>query len=464
MNGQVWGNAYSYNVLYVHLLRNYGGQSFHASLIGSLIFGIVMFLPIVVSPLMMRLSLRWLYVAACVIGGLGPALSSFVNDLRLWYVTFVLPIGMSGATFFCLGFCVAAKLFPKHAAIVCSLVSGSTGLFTLCLPSLWEVSMAYLGFRNTLYAYSGFYGLLLTVTFALPLRYSSKEEQEEEEKKEEAELEEVEVLGSTFAPFASAEIFVSITSLRQETQRLERIQRRCGEQLRRTICQRSVLLWTVANIIACVMLYSPFVHIMKLAKQVVFFNPARPPPPDFPKTALITAVSVAISLGSIISKVIFAFLCQWRVLRPLLLFQAGLALFGVAQTSMALVQLIDSSSFYSIFCIFVFLAFCIGAGEGPYFALLLPVTNEVAGPRSDPTIFSFVCSAIAFPLIMGGPIGERLFHLTGDYLLTFLVGGLVFLTAALLLFFIPASHGQGEEFELVAAEDKTCASAADEIL
>lgn len=459
MNGQVWGNAYSYNVLYVHLLNNYGGQSFHASLIGSLIFGIVMFLPILVSPIMMRVPLRWLYVSGCVVGGLGPALSSLASDLRLWYVTFVLPIGISGSIFFCLGFCVAAKLFPKHAALVCSLVSGSTALFTLCLPSLWDISMSHLGFHNTLYAYSAFYGLLLTITFALPQRYAPESEAAEEEAAAKPEVATV-----LPVPFASAETFVSLASLHEETLRFEKVQKRCSEDLRRSICRRQVLIWTGANVICCIMLYCPFVHIMKLAKKVVLFSPDRPPPPDFPTTCLTTAVSVAISIGSLVSKTVFAVLCQRRVLSPLLLFQVGLALFGLSQTALGLVQLIHSSSFYGVFCTFVFLAFCIGAGEGPYFALLLPVTNEVSAPRSDPTIFSFVCSSIAFPLIMGGPIGERLFHLTGNYLLTFLVGGLVFLVAALLMFLIRLRPAETMEFEIEAVEEKARLAESDENL
>ncbi|CAH0384614.1 unnamed protein product [Bemisia tabaci] len=149
------GTAFSFGLLYIKFLENYGESKSKTSWIGSLFMAVPLLLGPVGSALVDRFGCRTMTMLGGVISGTGFILSSISMSIEQQYLTFGFIAGLGLCLCYVTAVVSVAYWFDKKRTLATSLGSCGTGVGTFVYAPMTSWLIAEYGWRGTILLLSG---------------------------------------------------------------------------------------------------------------------------------------------------------------------------------------------------------------------------------------------------------------------------------------------------------------------
>ncbi|KAI5723202.1 hypothetical protein M8J76_002853 [Diaphorina citri] len=149
------GIAFSFGLLYIEFLNEFGASKSKTAWIGSLFMAVPLLLGPVASAFVEKFGCRSMTIVAGIISGVGFVLSCFSRTIEHMYLTFGLLAGIGLALSYVTAVVSIAFWFEKKRGLACSLGSTGTGFGTTVYAPITSYLISEYGWRGTVLLLSG---------------------------------------------------------------------------------------------------------------------------------------------------------------------------------------------------------------------------------------------------------------------------------------------------------------------
>lgn len=149
------GIAFSFGLLYIEFLNEFGASKSKTAWIGSLFMAVPLLLGPVASAFVEKFGCRSMTIVAGIISGIGFVLSCFSITIEHMYLTFGILAGIGLALSYVTAVVSIAFWFEKKRGLACSLGSTGTGFGTTVYAPITSYLIYEFGWRGTVLLLSG---------------------------------------------------------------------------------------------------------------------------------------------------------------------------------------------------------------------------------------------------------------------------------------------------------------------
>lgn len=149
------GIAFSFGLLYIEFLNEFGASKSKTAWIGSLFMAVPLLLGPVASAFVEKYGCRSMTIVAGVISGIGFVCSCFSTTIEHMYLTFGILAGIGLALSYVTAVVSIAFWFEKKRGLACSLGSTGTGFGTTVYAPITSYLICEFGWRGTVLLLSG---------------------------------------------------------------------------------------------------------------------------------------------------------------------------------------------------------------------------------------------------------------------------------------------------------------------
>lgn len=159
------GVSFSFGLLYIEFLREFGASKSKTAWIGSLFMAVPLLSGPIMSALVDRYGCRNMTIAGGLISGLGFILSSFSNTIELMYLTFGVTTGLGLGLCYVTAVVSIAYWFEKKRTLAVGLGACGTGIGTFVYAPMTTYLIKEYGWRGTCLLLAGtFFNMIVSGT------------------------------------------------------------------------------------------------------------------------------------------------------------------------------------------------------------------------------------------------------------------------------------------------------------
>lgn len=396
-NGTVFGCINTFGILYVAMLKQYGGDDpnigFKTSWVGSVCTGITFFTCMVSSILTDRLGIRKVAFCGGLLAFVGMLSSAFLEHLMLYYLTYGVVMGVGFSFAYAPSLVILGHYFKRRMGLVNGLVTFGSAVFTIVYSLVLPELLEEVGLKYSLLCLSGMVFLLMP--YALTWKPLVVHENN---------------LGALMLSTDSVLEHVNDCMLWTRKYLNVKIWR-----------NRGYVIWALANGVSLFGYFIPFVHLVQHVKDT------------FPgSNGNLLPMSISITSG--VSRIAFGLLSDVRCLSRVHMQQMALLLLGV--TTMC-IPFADSFTSLIIICLVM------GLCDGLFICLLGPIAFDLVGQTGASQALGFLFSIFSIPMTIGPPLAGLSYDYLGSYRIAFHAAGAPPILGAIIMFLIPR-HKQSE--------------------
>lgn len=143
------GVSFSFGLLYIEFLKEFGASKSRTSLIGSLFLAVPLLTGTIMSALVDRYGCRSMTILGGIIAGSGFIISAFVDDINVMYLTFGVLAGLGLGLCYVTAVVSIAFWFDKKRTLAVSLGACGTGIGTFIYAPMTQYLIEEYGWRGT---------------------------------------------------------------------------------------------------------------------------------------------------------------------------------------------------------------------------------------------------------------------------------------------------------------------------
>ncbi|XP_071405016.1 monocarboxylate transporter 10 [Pithys albifrons albifrons] len=388
-NGAVFGIQNSCGVLFVAMLRLFGGSdnkemTFKTAWVSSLSMGMVFFCSPIVSIFTDLFGCRKVAVIGAAIGLAGLLASSFVSTIEPLYFTYGILFACGCSFAYQPSLVILGHYFKKRLGLVNGIVTAGSSLFTVSLPFLLRVLLDSVDLFNTL-------RVLCVLMFILFLA------------------------GFTYKPLAS-------NTKDKEGGKKGKFRLPAGKK----ICNFSVFkvlsyrIWAFGIPTALFGYFVPYVHLMNHVKD------------RFGDTVPEEVLLLCLGITSGVGRLIFGRVADYIPGAKKIYLQVA-SFFFIGLMSM-MIPLCHVFGALIAVCLFM------GLFDGCFICIMAPIAFELVGAQDVSQAIGFLLGLMSVPMTVGPPIAGLLRDKLGTYDVAFYLAGVPPLIGGAILCCIPWVH------------------------
>ncbi|XP_063351606.1 monocarboxylate transporter 10 [Pelmatolapia mariae] len=401
-NGSVFGIQNAFGVMYIYLLREFGGANdkdlqFRTSWVGSLSMGMIFFCSPIVSIFTDMLGCRIIAVGGAAVGLVGLLASSFVTSLGPMYFTYGIVFSCGCSFAYQPSLVILGHYFKKRLGLVNGIVTAGSSVFTIAMPFVLSALLENLGLYHTM-------RVLCILMLVLMLA------------------------GFTYKPLLPVKPKDSQTGSSHLKQIFNvNIWKSWGYRI-----------WAFGIPAALYGYFVPYVHLMKHVEE------------RFGKDANKEVLLMCIGITSGIGRLIFGIVADYvSGVNKVFLQVASFFVIGLMSMMIPLCN---------VFGGLIAVCLLMGLFDGCFICIMAPIAFELVGAKDVSQAIGFLLGLMSVPMTVGPPIAGYLRDKMGYYDMAFYLAGVPPIIGGALLCLIPwveAKRKRREKKEAVKGEQDT---------
>uniref|UniRef100_T1IVH9 Uncharacterized protein n=1 Tax=Strigamia maritima TaxID=126957 RepID=T1IVH9_STRMM len=387
-NGTIFGIINSTGVLYVELKEKYKDTenvTVLAAIVGSLCIGITFLVSPVAGILTDRFGVRKIALVGSVISAIGMFLSSFVESLVLYFLTFGILLGSGLSLTYTPSLVILGHYFKRRIGLVNGIVTFGSSLFTVAFPFMLEYLFQVIGLEATLQVLSAMLAVLvlcsLVFTPQLPVEKSPER------------------------------------TIHSHQSWMDKCRHFCTKIVNINLWKnKRYRIWALTIPVALFGYFVPYVHLVAYVKEVY---------PTKSGEMLVSCIGITSGIG----RIVFGRLADFPRVNRVFLQQARLSFFCIG----VLTIILPHVHYYE-----ALIVVCLGLGlfDGCFISLLGPIAIDLTGRQGASQAIGFLLGLCSIPLTLGPPIAGWIRVWQNSYQPAFIYAGIPPIVGSLVMILV----------------------------